>query len=542
MKYLAKHYRARLLACSIAIFSCLISNSALAQTDFHGDILLGRPTDQSIAVSVMSFRDTQVYVEYGDASGSYASNTETQPIAAEDIHAFELEDLDSNAEYFYRVRYKTNTSQSEPDYAATEEYSFNTAKSPGSSFNFAVQADPHLGARTRFEKWCGPRCTREAADDKTYSATVENMLRYDPDFLVDLGDFFMTAQSWGNGLFPVQNRVEDAPITQQDVIEDVTYVRSLMTKGGSSIPMFLVQGNHEAEDGGKLDGTPDNMAVWSINARKKYFPSPTDNHFYSGPTTEYEFIGRQDGYYSWEWGDALFVALDPFWAINRCEVNGPWCDSIGKEQFDWLKNTLEESDAKFKFVFLHYLIGGLDNPYGGNRGGALYSDYFEWGGRTPFDVENWNPENYEAYEAQVQDADGGPPKIRRVDSSTESYDFEKYRPGWGGKSIQDILLENGVQIVFHGHDHIYVREQHANGIYYHEVPQPSRETPGGQGLLVAAGNQGYDYEEGVVVEGTGFVNVSVSSDEVTVEYVRNKKGCTSAPCAEIADSYSIPAE
>jgi len=280
------------------------------------------------------------------------------------------------------------------------------------------------------------------------------------------------------------------------------------------------------------------MAVWAVNARKKYFPSPTDNHFYSGPTTEYEFIGRQDGHYSWEWGDALFVALDPFWEQNPC--NGPWCDSLGKAQFDWLKETLENSDAAFKFVFLHHLVGGLDNPYGGNRGGALYSDYFEWGGRTPFDVENWDSANYEAYQAQVQDAEGGPPKIRRVDSSTESYDFEQYRPGWGGKSIQDILLENGVQIVFHGHDHLYVRENHANGLVYQEVPQPSRRSPGGEGLLVAAGNQGYDYEQGVVVSGTGFVNVSVSPDEVRVDYVQNADGCESdGPCNQFADTYMV---
>jgi hypothetical protein len=523
------------LAC--LMIGCAESEPEIISANFDGDVLVGRPTDQGASVSVMSFSDTQVYVEYGAVSGQYDLSTETEALGVDEIQVFELAGLESDTEYFYRIRFG---SEDTGQYFAGAEFSFNTQRSAGSTFSFAVQADPHLGARTRFEKWCGDRCTREAADDKVYAVTATNMLAYDPDFVVDLGDTFMTAQNHQNGLFPIQERQGGAPITENEVIEDVRYLRELFTQVGSSIPIMLVQGNHEAEDSARLNGTPDNMAVWAVNNRKKYFPSPTDNGFYSGSTVEYEFIGRQDGYFSWEWGDALFVALDPFWVNAPREV---WSRTLGREQYDWLKNTLEASDAKFKFVFLHHLVGGFDNPYGSSRGGALYSDYFEWGGRTPFDYEAWSPENIQAYNALPSTDTTGPWPLRRVDSSTESYDFDEYRPGWG-VPIQQMLLDNNVQIVFHGHDHIYVKEVHDNGIVYQEVPQPSRA--GGEmneeALMLSAGRQGYDTEKGVVISAAGFLNVTVSPDQATVDYVKNIENCTQEPCREIADSYTIYAE
>lgn len=515
----------------------VVEKSQAENAVFDGDVLVGRPTDQSAAISVMSFSDAEVYVEYGTASGQYESKTNTASLGVDELEVYEIDGLDRGTEYFYRVRFKADAVD---QFLAGREYSFHTQRPAGSTFSFAVQADPHLGARTRFEKWCGPRCEREASDDKVYAVTAENMLAYDPDFVLDLGDTFMTAQNHQNGLYPIQERQGGAPITDREVVEDVRLLRELFAPVGSSIPVMLVQGNHEAEDSAKLDGTAENMAVWAIKNRKKYFPSPTDDGFYSGSTTEYEFIGRQDGYYSYEWGDALFVALDPFW------VNAPrdaWSRTLGREQYDWLKQTLEESDAKFKFVFLHHLVGGLDNPYGSSRGGSLYSDYFEWGGRTPFDAENWEPENIRAYLALPSTDQSAPWPQRDVDSSTEAYEFEKYRPGWG-VSIQEMLIDNNVQIVFHGHDHIYVKEVHESGIVYQEVPQPSRA--GGEftqeGLMLSAGRQGYDIVNGVVIEPAGFINVEVSPEKVQVDYVKNIENCAVSECREIADSYTIYAE
>lgn len=527
--------------CAVALLclgvACTQSDPETVSVIFDGDVLVGRPTDHGASISVMAFSDTAVFVEYGQTSGRYDLRTDVQTVGAEEIHVFEIVGLNKNTEYFYRLRFGADRRQT---LVAGREYSFNTQRAVGSTFSFAVQADPHLGARTRFQKWCGDRCTREAADDKVYAVTAANMLAYDPDFVVDLGDTFMTSQNHQNGLFEIQERTPNAPITEREVVEDVRYLRELFANVGASIPIMLVQGNHEAEDSVRLDGTPNNMAVWAVNNRKKYFPSPTDDGFYSGSTTEYEFIGRQDGYFAWEWGNALFLALDPFWADTESD---PWSRSLGREQYDWLKRTLEGSDATFKFVFLHHLVGGLDNPYGRSRGGALYSDYFEWGGRTPFDFENWSPENIRAFNAIPAADRSGPWPLRRTDSSKESYDFDKYRPGWG-VPIQQMLLENNVQIVFHGHDHIYVKEVHDSGIVYQEVPQPSRA--GGEfsqeELMLTAGREGYDTENGVVIESAGFLNVSVTPDRAIVEYVKNIENCDGEECREIADSYTVYAD
>jgi len=84
-----------------------------------------------------------------------------------------------------------------------------------------------------------------------------------------------------------------------------------------SAPLFLVLGNHEAEWGWELDGTPENVPVWSTKARKLYYPNPFPDGFYSGSSKKEDFVGLRENYYAWEWGDALFIALDPYWYTKK---------------------------------------------------------------------------------------------------------------------------------------------------------------------------------------------------------------------------------
>ena len=116
-------------------------------------------------------------------------------------------------------------------------------------------------------------------------------------------------------------------------------------------------GNHEGELGRRLDGTPANMAVWATRARKLYYPNPAPDGFYTGNTAEEKFVGLREDYYAWEWGDALFVVLDPFWYTrsrsNRGDANWGW--TLGKQQYEWLKRVLQTSKTRFKFVFSHHL-------------------------------------------------------------------------------------------------------------------------------------------------------------------------------------------
>jgi len=188
------------------------------------------------------------------------------------------------------------------------------------------------------------------------------------------------------------------------------------------------------------------------------------------------------GYYAWEWGDVLFVVLDPFW--NSLKKSGSladnWNYSLGKDQYDWLKSVLAKSNASFKFVFCHNLVGGLDKDA---RGGAEAAAYFEWGGKN---------------------ADG-------------SYGFDSKRNGWG-EPIHNVLVEYGVDVVFHGHDHFYA-EQELDGVIYQLVPQPGH--PGTKDFKLP---KEYGYQEGVFLPSSGHLRVSISPEKAVVEYVASRIG------------------
>lgn len=245
-------------------------------------------------------------------------------------------------------------------------------------------------------------------------------------------------------------------------------------------PLFLVNGNHEGELGWLLRGKDKDLAIWSTQLRQRYHPCPKPGGFYSGSSGPDSILGSvRDGYFAWTWGDALLVALDPFWYTTNKpqnnDLNTNWNWTLGKEQYNWLKSTLESSRAKFKLVFTHHLVGG--SPDG--RGGVEVAKLFEWGGNN---------------------ADG-------------SYGFDTHRPGWG-KPIHALLAANRVQAVFHGHDHVFVK-QDLDGIVYQELPQPSN-ADSNQSRLASE----YGYRQGEVRNGSGHLRVTVKPDEATVDYIR----------------------
>jgi hypothetical protein len=213
---------------------------------------------------------------------------------------------------------------------------------------------------------------------------------------------------------------------------------------------------------------------------------PVPGGFYSGATNSDPYtLGPRDGYYAFEWGDALFVGLDPFWYTSPKPQQNGWSWTLGAEQYFWLKRTLERSTARFKFVFAHHLIGGLGGVEA--RGGSSFASWFEWGGFN----------------------------------TNGTYGFTTQRPGWPAP-IQDLLLANGVQVFFHGHDHLFVKESldaNQDGVpelIYQEVPQPSQTI---FGTNTAAG-YGYTNAGSVVIASSGHLRVTVSPTNARVDYVR----------------------
>ena len=173
--------------------------------------------------------------------------------------------------------------------------------------------------------------------------------------------------------------------------------------------------------------------------------------------------------------------LDPYWYSTEKPraANGAdnWDLTLGEAQYQWLKQILETSDARFKFIFAHNLVGGMDQNL---RGGIEAADKYEWGGKN---------------------TDG-------------SWGFADHRPGWP-MPIHQLLAENDVTIFFHGHDHLFVK-QDLDGIVYQEVPQPSYAM-----YDKTDSAEKYGYTHGDVLGGSGYLRVTVSPAAVAVDYVRS---------------------
>jgi len=61
--------------------------------------------------------------------------------------------------------------------------------------------------------------------------------------------------------------------------------------------------------------------------------------------------------------------------------------TLGEAQYRWLEQTLQSSNAKWKFVLLHHLIGGIGKD---QRGGAEAAQYFEWGDLSVNGTDQFN--------------------------------------------------------------------------------------------------------------------------------------------------------
>jgi hypothetical protein len=416
------------------------------------DVILGRPTDRSVTANLLLDRNRETSIEYGTRSGAYTLKTALSKVEAGKPLEVQLEGLQPDTRYYYRLR--------SPDAGA--EATFHTQRPAGSSFTFAVEADPH---------------TNNDSAPEVFRRSLRHELASSADFLIDLGDTFMS------------DKLESP--TWDSVVKSHLQARSYFALVGHSLPLFLALGNHEGESGRLLDGSANNLAVWATNARKLYYPNPTPGPFYTGSARSEPFVGLRQNYYAWNWGDALFVVLDPYGYSSARPGQGcdNWYLTLGREQYDWLKKSLENSAAKFKFVFAHNLVGGL-NLDGRARAGIEGAAYFEWGGHNQ---------------------DG-------------SWGFSNKRPGWD-MPIHHLLVKYNVTAFFHGHDHLYA-QQDLDGVVYQEVPQPSRSrerSPAERG-----------YTRGDILPGSGYLRVRVSPDGVKVEFIRTDEGV-----GEVAHAYSI---
>ena len=460
-----------------------VSQTRADTVTFSGGELLGKPTNTSITINIVPDAPIQYYYEYGILPGTYTGQTSPVNAVAGQPHEVVITGLNPNTCYYYRMVYDGDGSVTDGDFETRNEHEFCTQRAAGEPFVFTITSDSHAQYNTQYQQ------------------AMANIESDAPDFHLDLGDTFMNDN--------------DSNQSQVNVEYMAQRAASYMGRIGPSVPIFLTPGNHEEEEGWNLDDTPFSIGVGSIQARKAYFPTPTNDGFYSGnidplaaiDETTYGDELRED-YYAWTWGDALFVVIDEYQytmdlpyspaageGSDDSVTGDQWSWTLGETQYNWLKETLENSDALYKFVFSHHMLGGITRPIvnvgaGYVRGGAEAAKYFEWGGYN---------------------ADG------------TTWGFDTQRPGWGvdaehpnGTPIHQLFVENGVSAYFHGHDHQYAYETR-DGVVYQEMPSPSMAGSGFSGIYTEGTTSEYSTIE--VLGNTGHLRLSVTPNETTVEYI-----------------------
>ena len=463
-----------LIIASVLFTSCigLVLSTDGDQATFIAPELLGCVTDNSVIVNVVAQEPIEAYFEYGTQSGVYTDSTGQYSADGGNPLEVVIDGLEKSTHYYYRMVYRI---QGDQQWIHRAEHSFQTQRSKGETFTFTVISDSHVSSMGGM------------GSTSSYEQALQNVLDNNPDFHLDLGDTFM-----------IDGVTSDVAVQTQYLFQ-----RSCMSIISGSVPIFLTPGNHENEEGWNIDDSPYSIAIGSIKARKMYYPTPTEGEFYTGNSDPLSLVGgdnlRED-YYAWTWGDALFVFVDPYQYTMALPYNGgmagegtddpttgdQWSWTLGQEQYNWFKNTLEGSDAKYKFVFSHHVTGGqlassgMAGGVGYVRGGANAAPYFEWGGRN---------------------ADG-------------TWGFDTMRPGWGNKSIHQLMVENGVSAYFHGHDHQYAYEK-IDGIVYQAMPSPAMT---GSGFNLYSES---DPNTIKVLPNSGHLKVTVTPTEVSIDYVRS---------------------
>ena len=421
------------------------------------DLILARPEKTSVTLSVLAYRDMDGFVAYGTRPGACTNQTPPRQFKAGTPAEFVISPLQGDTKYFYQLHFRPAGAT---QLTNSPEFSFHTARAAGSAFTFTMTADVLLDEHTSAQ---------------VYEQTLANIRADAPDFHIDLGNLFMT----------------DKHATRDEAWRQ--YLAQRFYLGQLGCPLFLALGVHDGEASRYDDGLPDSLAVLSNATRKKYFPNPVPDAFYTGDTTRHAQSGLLENYYAWTWSDALFVVLDPYRYSQRSGGHNSdgWAWSLGHEQYDWLARTLKNSKAKYKFIFVHNLLAGDQ----ASRGGVEIAKFNEWGGKN---------------------LDG-------------SEGFARHRPSWP-MPIHQLLLQNHVAAVFRAHDNFYARQE-LDGIPYIMIPQPSFA---GDDRIRDLEN--YGYKQGIFRGNSGHVQVTVSPEKIIVNYMK------SSSKTAIADSDVITAK
>ncbi len=449
---------------------------AASTITFAGQELLGRPTNNSITINIVPNTTIEYHYQYGLTAGANTWSTSNVTATGGQPHEVIITGLSPNTQYFYRMQYHA-PGDSMSDWVNRSEHSFRTQRALGDSFTFSITSDSHIGILL--------------GNTTNWTNTLNEVASDHPDFEIDLGDT-MSMDSVTNAA--------GAETAYKNTLQYFNLV-------SASSPIFLVAGNHEQTEGWHMTAsTGYQLPVLATNAMKKFFVNPVPGGFYSGDTNTLAAISddhlRED-YYSWTWGDALFVVIDPYWfSTTKPYTTDPgggesdttgsgdsWDWTLGLDQFNWFKTTLQNSSAKYKFVFAHQIDGSQNvsgqADYG--HGGANSANLVEMGG---------------------------------YNEAGTTYQWATERSGWGSDPVHQMMVANGVSAFFHGHDHQYAYEQ-LNGMVYQSVPSASFTGSFG---IYTTGNGYTTWADSS--QNPGYLKVTVGPSQTHVDFIRTSSGAS----------------
>jgi hypothetical protein len=206
--------------------------------DHPVDVILGRPTADSVTLSVLFHHDSRATIAYGPQGSPLSHVTGSKIFKAGAPTLVVLGRLRPDTRYAYSVR-----SNGADDAAGGPVISgaFRTQRAPGAAFTFTVTADSHLDERT---------------NPAVYARTLRAAAADEPDFHVDLGDTFMT-----------ERHPDPASAARQYLAQ--RYYFGLVAHAA---PLFLALGNHDGEGAPRQRRGGDSSAR-ALAMRLRHFPN-----------------------------------------------------------------------------------------------------------------------------------------------------------------------------------------------------------------------------------------------------------------------------
>lgn len=261
----------------------------------------GRPAPGSMRVVFETDMPAEAYVEYRTLASAPAGPWIASPVTnGGTVFGIDITGLDPAADYEYRVRHRPRGASTGFASTVTKTIPVAPVIDATAQLEFAVWGDsrPAEGVPTQ---------------PQVFYQMMERIAGERPAFHIAVGDNV--------------NLTGAQPFTQETAIDFYRGWRYAYDIAAGSGYMFFALGNHDED-------LPEPARSKAAVARLRSTVQPTDGD-------------ASQRYYSWRWGDALFIAMDGSAANPKAA------------QVDWILQKLQEP-ARWKFVFNHYPFWNSD--------------------------------------------------------------------------------------------------------------------------------------------------------------------------------------